>query len=55
MTTKQCKGIGLLLLGILFCLVEFGPTHWRLLDFLPLTLCGLALGIVGIIWVWQAR
>ncbi len=55
MTTKQCKGIGLLLLGILFCLVESGPTHWRLLDFFPLTLCGLALGIVGIIWIWQEK
>ena len=55
MTTKQCKGIGLLLLGILFCLVESGPTHWRLLDFLPLTLSGLALGIVGIIWIWQEK
>lgn len=55
MSAKQCKGIGLILLGILFCLVESGPVHWRLLEALPLTLCGLALGIVGIIWVWQAR
>lgn len=55
MSAKQSKGIGLILLGILFCLVEAGPTHWRLLEALPLTLCGLALGIVGIIWIWQER